>query len=167
MVSVIQVCWQFAKPVWHIPLPCVQWKTLDDGQKNCPKHVEFRSKKKIWEISASSWYYYTNFKVHFGLRWLVCNSAWNFKWKNNKFLWTWPGGWKLLVSKYMLMTRNHDKKIGRWFRVYRSYKVTGSSSFAAQQQVWRNVYRNFHKPYWKFWQLRAWDTVPPEERTIT
>jgi len=25
----------------HIPLLCVQWKTADDGQRNCPKHVEF------------------------------------------------------------------------------------------------------------------------------
>jgi hypothetical protein len=29
------------KPVWHIPLLCVQWKTPDDGQRDCPKHVEF------------------------------------------------------------------------------------------------------------------------------
>ena len=34
------------KPVWHIPLPCVQWKTPDDGQRNCPKHVVFYSKNK-------------------------------------------------------------------------------------------------------------------------
>jgi len=26
-----------SKPVWHIPLPCVQWKTPDDGQRNCQK----------------------------------------------------------------------------------------------------------------------------------
>jgi hypothetical protein len=32
--------------VWRIPLLCVQWKTPDDGQKNCPKHSEFYSKKK-------------------------------------------------------------------------------------------------------------------------
>jgi len=25
----------------------VQWKTLDDGQRNCPKHVEFHSKNKF------------------------------------------------------------------------------------------------------------------------
>jgi len=49
-----------AKPVWGIPLLCVQWKTLGDGQRNCPKHVEFYSKKKIWEISASGWFYYKN-----------------------------------------------------------------------------------------------------------
>jgi hypothetical protein len=31
---------------FHIPLLCVQWKTPVDGQKNCPKHVEFHSKNK-------------------------------------------------------------------------------------------------------------------------
>ena len=33
-----------SKLVWHIPLLCVQWKTPDDGQRNCPKHVEFYCK---------------------------------------------------------------------------------------------------------------------------
>jgi len=28
-----------SKLVWHIPLLCVRWKTPDDGQRNCPKHV--------------------------------------------------------------------------------------------------------------------------------
>jgi len=28
-------------------LLCVQWKTADDGQRNCPKHVEFYSKNKF------------------------------------------------------------------------------------------------------------------------
>jgi len=36
-------------------------KTPDDGQRNCPKHVEFYSKNKFWEISASSWFYYEKF----------------------------------------------------------------------------------------------------------
>ena len=36
-----------SKPVWRIPLLCVQWKTPDDGQRNCPKHVEFYSKNKF------------------------------------------------------------------------------------------------------------------------
>ena len=39
-----------SKPVWHIPLLCVQWKTPDDGQKNCPKHVEFYSKNKFEKL---------------------------------------------------------------------------------------------------------------------
>ena len=73
VVYVTQVCWQFAsrsicsysqavsKPVRHIPLLCVQWKTPDDGQRNCPKHVEFHSKIKILRICASSWFYYKEF----------------------------------------------------------------------------------------------------------
>jgi hypothetical protein len=32
------------QPVWHIPLLSVQWITADNGQRNCPKHVEFHSK---------------------------------------------------------------------------------------------------------------------------
>ena len=39
-----------SKPVWHIPLLRVQWKTLDDGQRNCPKHVEFYSKNKFEKL---------------------------------------------------------------------------------------------------------------------
>ena len=60
------VCWQLAskartepswscsqavsKPVWHIALLCVQWKTSDEGQRNCPKHVEFYSKNKFEKL---------------------------------------------------------------------------------------------------------------------
>ena len=33
-----------------IPLLCVQWKTADDGQRNCPKHVEFYSKDKFEKL---------------------------------------------------------------------------------------------------------------------
>ena len=43
MVYVIQVC-------WHILLLCVQWRTPDDGQRNCPKHVNFHSKNKIEKL---------------------------------------------------------------------------------------------------------------------
>ena len=39
-----------SKPVWHKPLLCVQWKTPDDGQRNCPKHVEFSSKNKFEKL---------------------------------------------------------------------------------------------------------------------
>ena len=31
-------------------LLCVQCKTSDDGQRNCPKHVEFYSKNKFEEL---------------------------------------------------------------------------------------------------------------------
>jgi len=33
--------------------PNVQLKTPDDGQRNCPKHVEFLDKNKFGKISAS------------------------------------------------------------------------------------------------------------------
>jgi hypothetical protein len=36
-----------SKLVWHIPLLCVQWKTPDDGHRNCPKYVQFHSKNKF------------------------------------------------------------------------------------------------------------------------
>jgi hypothetical protein len=29
---------------------CVQWKTPKDGQRNCPKHVEFYSKNKFEKL---------------------------------------------------------------------------------------------------------------------
>jgi len=57
-IEVCGRCSQAAsKPVWHIPLLCVQWKTPDDGQRNCPKHVEFLSKINLRNLrnSASGW----------------------------------------------------------------------------------------------------------------
>jgi len=39
-----------SNPVWHMPLLCVQWKTPDDGQMSCPKHVEFYSKNKFEKL---------------------------------------------------------------------------------------------------------------------
>ena len=33
-------------------MPNVEWKTPDDGQRHCPKHVEFRTVINL-EISAS------------------------------------------------------------------------------------------------------------------
>jgi len=49
IVYVIQVCWQLSCRIrmelqFH-PEP-VQWKTPDDGQRKCPKHVQFHSKNK-------------------------------------------------------------------------------------------------------------------------
>ena len=31
----------------------VQWKTPDDGQRNCPEHVDFLDKNKFGKMSAS------------------------------------------------------------------------------------------------------------------
>jgi hypothetical protein len=38
------------KPVWHAPLLNVQWITPDDGQGNCPKHVEFYFQNKFEKL---------------------------------------------------------------------------------------------------------------------
>jgi hypothetical protein len=76
MVYVIQVCWRLSSRIrkemrsilillesrqqtcmiYTIAVCTV--KTPDDGQRNCPKHVEFHSKIKFWKIGASSWFYY-------------------------------------------------------------------------------------------------------------
>jgi hypothetical protein len=54
MLYVIRTSWScsqaVSKPVWHIPLLCVQFKTPDDGQRNCPKHAEFYSKNKFEKL---------------------------------------------------------------------------------------------------------------------
>jgi len=42
--------WSCSQPVWHIPLLCIQWKTADDRQMNCPKHVEFYYKNKFEKL---------------------------------------------------------------------------------------------------------------------
>jgi hypothetical protein len=41
-----------SKPVWLtcIILLCIQWRTPAEGQKNCPKHVEFNSKNKFEKL---------------------------------------------------------------------------------------------------------------------
>jgi hypothetical protein len=36
-----------------MPVPNVKWRTPDDGQRNCPKHVDFLDKNKFGKISAS------------------------------------------------------------------------------------------------------------------
>jgi hypothetical protein len=67
MIYVLQVCRQLSsrirrelpswscskpiyKPVWHIPLLCLQRITPDDGQRNCPKHVEFHFQNKFEKL---------------------------------------------------------------------------------------------------------------------
>ena len=76
-----RLCWLFASGIRMssilIPLAssqhnlydiylllCVQCWTPGDGQRNCPKHVQFYSRNKIWEIIASRWFYY---KINFDI----------------------------------------------------------------------------------------------------
>jgi hypothetical protein len=39
-------------------VPNVQWKTPDDGQRNCPKHVEFLDKINLGN-ECVCWFYST------------------------------------------------------------------------------------------------------------
>jgi hypothetical protein len=58
LVYVIQVCRQLSANLYdiyiyiyiYISLLCVQWKTPDDGQRNCPKYVEFHSKNNFEKL---------------------------------------------------------------------------------------------------------------------
>jgi len=49
----------------HIPVPNVQSKTPDDGQRNCLKHVEFLDKNKFGKISASVGFIKKKFHTRF------------------------------------------------------------------------------------------------------
>ena len=52
IVYVIQFFWQLASKLsanLYVVL-CLQWKTPDDEQRNCPKHVEFRAKNKFEKL---------------------------------------------------------------------------------------------------------------------
>jgi hypothetical protein len=42
------------KPVWHIPLLCVQWRTAGDGRKNYPKHVELPAARYFLQKNSPS-----------------------------------------------------------------------------------------------------------------
>ena len=62
-------------------MPNVQWKTPDDGQRNCPKHVEFLDKNKFGKISACVGFIKKKFVTmhgHMNVKFLVqkfCGSA--------------------------------------------------------------------------------------------
>jgi hypothetical protein len=36
-----------SKPARNLPVPNVQWKTPDDGQRGCPKHVDFYNRPNL------------------------------------------------------------------------------------------------------------------------
>jgi hypothetical protein len=38
------------KPARHVIVPNIQWKIPDDGQRNCPKHVQFLDKNKFGKL---------------------------------------------------------------------------------------------------------------------
>ena len=62
-------------------MPNVQLKTPDDGQRNCPKHVEFLDKNKFWKLVRllvllkESYQFILNWFIHLSHRapWLSAN----------------------------------------------------------------------------------------------
>ena len=42
--------YRFADSLRALCQLCVQWKIPDDGQRNCPKHVEFYSKNEVEKL---------------------------------------------------------------------------------------------------------------------
>jgi len=59
IIRSFSLCAQQTCMTYTIAVCTVKKITPDDGQRNCPKHVEFYSKNKF-EIVTYSWYYYKN-----------------------------------------------------------------------------------------------------------
>jgi hypothetical protein len=57
-IHAIGIC--HARIAWQIPIACIQyWDTPHDGQRTCPKHVEYFI-KQIWEIVHLVGFHYKN-----------------------------------------------------------------------------------------------------------
>jgi len=54
------------KPVWHIPLLCVQWKNSWWWTDELSETWEFHSKNRFEKNSASSWFYCKKFNTIHG-----------------------------------------------------------------------------------------------------
>ena len=178
MVYVIHVCWLLvsrsicscsqavSKPVWHIPRLCVQWKTPDHGQRNCPKHV-VSVQKWIWEISASSWFCLRKFITTHG--------------HMNVKLLSIPGP-KTTATSSSSLNINHKNRIftelSRSFAHTRSmqncetttqnndatqpYEVTGKQSTCRRQGKQENCYT---LSTW-LWYVILWAFIGPINRTL-
>jgi len=97
-----------SKPVWHIPLLCVQWKTPDDGHRNCPRQVEFHSKKKFEKLMHL---------IGFIIRNLArCTVTWT---SNTVYLSSYTFlGQTRSVSRYLAMLISHN-----YFLLWNVYKL--------------------------------------------
>jgi len=88
-----------SKPVWHIPLLCVQWSTPDDGQRNCPKHVEFYSKNKFEKLVhlvsfVIRIYHYARSSERQNVSWIVMQEVLH------------ETNWKLYAIFFLMMSDN-------------------------------------------------------------
>jgi hypothetical protein len=91
------------KPVWRIPLLCVQWKTLYDGQRNCPKHLEFHSKNKFEKLVHLVGFIIRKYQIHYiSLLLLVSH-------KNGHYSWApWHVTWHILAEQCIKCSANRE-----------------------------------------------------------
>jgi hypothetical protein len=74
-----------SKSVWHVTLLYVQWRIPDDGQRNCPKHVELHFKSKFEKLVHLFGFIIRNPLAYFELETLLSNMGHNF----NQYVVTW------------------------------------------------------------------------------
>ena len=60
-----------SKPVWHIPLLCVQCKTPDDGKRNCLKHVEFYSRNEFEKLIHLVGFFIGTHQKPYSVSWIL------------------------------------------------------------------------------------------------
>ena len=141
MVYVIQICWQLAvsKPVWHIPLLCLQWKTPDDGQRNSPKHVELYSKNTFEKLV-----HLVGFIIRNSIEFIPCvfrkNIRNNIKYSNTTVL---------LFKNCQLQSRFRPSSIHcntRWFKYDRNWFVCKQAALRSSCATLREWSHNLHPP---------------------
>ena len=108
-----------SETVWHIPFLCVRWKTPDDGQRNCPKHVEFYSKNKFEKLVHLVGFFFCNY-VFWGFSQLC--KTFNHQYSNV----VWETGRR--IGSFNLQ---EDK----WMKLYCSVKIIHLSSFPDEVAV--------------------------------
>jgi len=105
-----------SRPVWHIPLLCVQWKTPDDGQRNCPKHVEFY-KKYYTSFYNTTFILYTlvymsgPWHIYQCIFFVCCNTS---GWKTSNVEFYSKNKFEKLVNLFGFIIRNF------WYRCYKT-----------------------------------------------
>ena len=126
--------------VHSTPLLCVQWKTRDDGNRNCPKYVEFHSKNKfeklvnlvgfIIRISDDARSAERQMCTMFVIT-LIANSYY------------FPKKYKAICPcMYTLSFRNRTHRIFK-YHLYKFYSIKRSLSLTSSGSFWRTLYTHF------------------------
>jgi len=121
-----------SKPVWHIPLRCVQWKTPDNRQRNCLKHVEFYSKNKFEKLVHL---------VGFVIRTFYCRN-WTGKSRDLTCHWKHRGGEEVQNHLYLNSTQD---------RGGHSTPLTGH--FPTGRQTRQTFYKRLARPQGRCWRV--------------